>query len=313
MRPAITALLPIKNGALWIPRIVSNLRACLEPSDQLIIVDDHSTDDSWSILSKLDFNFEFTLFSNQGHGLVAALNQGIRLAKHPWIARFDVDDEYPRERLELQLSKVEDSTVAIFGDYSFVNDSGENLGLMPSPIFPLSTALSLVHSDRTAHPSAVFRKSAAIEVGLYREKDFPSEDISLWIRLLHVGDLTTVPHPVLKYTLHKNSVSSSRYYEAKARSEELINSMLDFNRLVLNVEKEFTNYIKAYSNINLGRERKILFLRDLLSKVIFSRFTLLFKVRLISYGLFQLLFPFTLLYLTKLYIHQKRRQKTRFN
>lgn len=313
MRPSITALLPIKNGAQWIPRIVSNLRACLEPSDQLIIVDDHSTDDSWEILSKLDFKFEFTLCSNPGRGLVAALNQGICLAKHSWIARFDVDDEYPRERLDLQLSGVEDSTVAIFGDYLFVNALGENLGLIPSPIFPLSTALSLVHSDRTAHPSAVIRKSAAIEVGLYREKDFPSEDLSLWIRLLQVGDLTTVPHPVLKYTLHKNSVSSSRYYEAKARSEELINSMLDFKGLALKVEKEFTNYIKAYSKINLGRERMILFLRDLLGKATFSRFTLLFKVRLISYGLFQLLFPFTLLYLSRLYIHQKRRQKTRFN
>ena len=312
MRPPVTALLPIKNGQIWIPRMMENLKSCLESHDQLVIVDDHSQDNSWELFSELKFDFDFKLVSNPGHGLVSALNYGISIAEHEWIARFDVDDEYPSERIDLQLLDLDEKVVAIFGDYVFVDSSGRELGVLPSPVFPAASSLSLIHSDRTAHPSAIFRKQAAIEAGLYREIDFPSEDLSLWIRLASIGELRTVPKTVLKYTLHTASISTSRYREAKERTQELIDSLVDFNSIANSCEKDFFNCIHSYSNLSYSRERKVLFLRDLFSKQVFIKFSRKFQLKLITYSLALFSNPQTLFSLLKLYLEKNRRRIIRF-
>ena len=312
MRPPVTALLPIKNGEIWIPRIADSLEKCLKFNDQLVIVDDHSTDNSWTVLSKLHFDFEFILCSNPGQGIVSALNFGIQMARHEWIARFDVDDEYPETRLEAQLSSFAKSTVAIFGDYSIVDSFGNNLGSMPSPVFSGATALSLVHSDRTAHPSVVFRKKAAIDVGLYREEDFPSEDLSLWIRLAKIGELITVPENVLTYTLHQKSISTSRYSEAKNRSQELIQSLFEISELVSMIERDFNYYVKSYEEMRFGNERKILFLRDLLVPQVFSKLSFRFRVKVIAFLTMTLAKPTVLVSISKLFIARRKRTKVRF-
>lgn len=313
MRPAVTALLPIKNGNIWIPRIAANLETCLKSDDQLVIVDDHSTDDSWSLLSKLRFDFDYVLFSNPGQGLVSALNFGIQKARHDWIARFDVDDEYPETRLDKQLSHFTGSTVAIFGDYSIVDSFGNSLGVMPSPIFSGATALSLMHSDRTAHPSVIFRKQSACEVGLYREEDFPSEDLSLWIRLAKVGDLITVPDNVLTYTIHQKSISASRYEEAKNRSQELIQSLLSVGELVTTIERDFDAYMKSYHKMIFGRERKILFLRDILVPKVFLKLSFAMKIKILAFCILELFNPLSLVSICQLYIARHKRAKVRFS
>lgn len=310
-RPAVTALLPIKNGQSWIPRIAANLRRCLEDEDQLVIIDDHSSDDSWSVLSKLHFDFEYVLYSNPGEGLVSALNFGIEIAKHEWIARFDVDDSYPENRLEMQFSHFTESTVAIFGDYLIVDSFSNNLGLIPSPVFSGATALSLIHSDRTAHPSAIFRKSCAIDAGLYREGDFPSEDLSLWIRLAKIGELISVPESVLTYTLHPKSISASRYNEAKYRSRELIDSLFILDDFVGTIEKDFNFYLKSYQKMRSSNERKFLFLRDLLVPRIFTELSIQFRAKVIAYLLFQLFKPAFSMSVFRLFIARRRRAKTR--
>lgn len=313
MRLPVTALLPIRNGEDWVTRIAQNLKSCLLPKDQLIIIDDHSTDDTVKLLSKLEFDFEFEVFHNPEKGLVSALNYGIHLAKNEWIARFDVDDEYPAERITLQLKSLNAKTVAIFGDYVFVDSRGKELGIMPSPVFSTATALSLIHSDRTAHPCVIFRKASAIEVGLYREEDFPSEDLSLWIRLASVGELETVPETVLRYTLHSKSISASRYREAKNRSDELIRTLVDFKTITSSCERDFVKCMQAYSNLTYGRERKVLFMRDLFSPQIFPKFSKKFRFKLIAYASLLFINPLTIIYSLKLFMSRKRRRKIRFH
>jgi len=312
IRPPVTALLPIRNGEIWIPRIAANLERCLKLDDQLVVVDDHSTDNSWSMLSKLHFEFDFVLCTNPGHGLVSALNFGIQIARHDWIARFDVDDEYPETRLEAQLSRFAESTVAIFGDYSIVDSFGNNLGVMPSPVFSGATALSLIHSDRTAHPSVIFRKKSASDVGLYREEDFPSEDLSLWIRLAKIGELITVPENVLTYTIHQKSISTSRYNDAKNRSQELIQSLFEISELVSMIERDFNYYVKSYGEMRFGDERKILFLRDLLVPRVFSKLSFRFRVKVIAFLTKTLSKPTVLVSISKLFIARRKRTKVRF-
>ena len=53
MRPSISALLPICNGMRWIQRSIINVESVLSDSDELIIVDNGSTDETSHRLSQM--------------------------------------------------------------------------------------------------------------------------------------------------------------------------------------------------------------------------------------------------------------------
>ena len=65
----------------------------LDENDELLVVNDGSTDNSSLILADLAKNdARIKIVTTVGVGLVAALNLGIAEAKNPWVARFDVDE-----------------------------------------------------------------------------------------------------------------------------------------------------------------------------------------------------------------------------
>ena len=309
MRLPVSAVLPIKNGQEWIPEALLEISNLLESQDELIIIDDHSTDSTWEILEGFSCHPSLRKIKNPGVGLVSALNEGIRVAQHEWIARFDIDDKYRMSRLDRQLADITPRTVAVFTDYRIVTAEGKDLGLIPSPIHPAATSLSLVHSDRTAHPSVIFRKESALSVGLYRQEDFPCEDLSLWLRLATIGDLVSIPSDELIYSLRKTSVSGSRYFEAKKRSAEILLASDQMSNFIARAIGEFDEILKSYKGVNLGIERSLLFLRDLLHPIVFKEYNNLQKIKILVKFFGFLLYPVNIWKLMVLYLaHKKRRQ-----
>jgi len=309
VRLPVSAVLPIKNGQEWIPKALLEISNLLDSQDELIIIDDHSTDSTWEILKGFSCQRFLRKIKNPGVGLVSALNEGIRVAQHEWIARFDIDDKYRSSRVGKQLAGITPKTVAVFTDYRIVSAEGKDLGLIPSPIHPAATALSLVHSDRTAHPSVIFRRDSALSVGLYRKEDFPCEDLALWLRLATIGDLVSIPSDELIYSLRKTSVSGSRYLEAKKRSIEILLASDQMHDFITRAIGNFDAILKSYKEVKLGRERSLLFLRDLLHPIVFNELSNLQKIKLLVSFLRFLLYPVNTWKLMVLYrAHKKRKQ-----
>ena len=309
MRLPVSAVLPIKNGQEWIPEALLEISNLLESQDELMIIDDHSTDSTWEILEGFSCQPSLRKIKNPGVGLVSALNEGIRVAQHEWIARFDIDDKYRTSRIDRQLAAITPRTVAVFTDYRIVTAEGKDLGLIPSPIQPAATALSLIHSDRTAHPSVIFRKESALSVGLYRQEDFPCEDLSLWLRLATIGDLVSIPSDELIYSLRNSSVSGSRYFEAKKKSAEILLTSGQVHDFITRAIFELDAILKSYKGVNLGIERSLLFLRDLFHPIVFKELNNLQKFKILVKFFGFLLYPVNIWKLMVLYLaHKKRRQ-----
>ena len=260
MRPPVSALLPIRNGERWIKSSISNLNQVLKPDDELLIIDDGSNDDTVAIIRESTIIPHLKLISTSGRGLVNALNTGIAEAKNQWIARFDVDDKYEPERIDLQLTDIPSGVVAVFTDFKMYSDRGEFLGYFPSPLSDIAILISLARSERNAHPSVIFRKDSVLEVGAYREEDFPCEDLSLWLRLAQIGKLHGISRPALKYTLRADSVSSTRYAEAKEKTERIFNTFFDLRDR--NQLQSISDTFKLYKKSTYGLERKVYLLRD---------------------------------------------------
>lgn len=98
----ISAVIPAYSAERYIARSIQSVLAQTRPVDELIIVDDCSTDGTLaSARSPIDDrpNMHVVFRPTNGDGAGAARNMGVRLASGEWIAFLDADDEWAAEFL----------------------------------------------------------------------------------------------------------------------------------------------------------------------------------------------------------------------
>lgn len=271
-RQPCTILLPLFNGANFLSRSIDNLCKIAGPQDEILIIDDGSTDVSkQEIESMCKVDSRVVIHFCPHRGLVDTLNFGIQHASHEFIARADIDDTYDYKRISALVQYLVNypEISAVFSDYKMVNLSGRNLGLFPSAISPELTAFSLINSQRTAHPSVMYRKSAVIAAGNYFAEDFPAEDLALWIRLVDRGKIASLPKILLNYTLHSTSITETKQGLMRSKSLHLrkVFALRPENLATLDRTQDLLMQYKKFPNRNL---RVLFFLEDLLT---FNRFT----------------------------------------
>ena len=78
-RNPISVLLPVKNGLSYLPELEKYFTSNLSSEDQIIIVNDGSTDGSTEYLSNwAKKTTNLSLINTKGEGLIACLNIGIK-------------------------------------------------------------------------------------------------------------------------------------------------------------------------------------------------------------------------------------------
>lgn len=256
--------MPVKNGAHFLLDSLNNLKQSCDSTDEILVINDFSQDETVKILMdviKKDRRVRF--INNSKPGLVNALNLGLTEASNIWVARADVDDRYERSRITEQRNKIDNHVVGIFTDYDFFSDTSSSLGTIPSAVESNSVAVSLISSQRTAHPSILYNKESVLSVGGYREEDFPAEDLSLWLRLSRVGELISVPQVLLHYRLSASSITGTRRLESFSKKKILLKNIgINYKNLeyvLQNLSLIFDSY-KKYPN---QLEREMLLIRDL--------------------------------------------------
>ena len=265
MSENISILLPIKNGAKFAHTSLSSILESCRENDEVVVIDNFSEDGTSEIVRNImRIDSRVRLIKSTNQGLVSALNQGVLEATNRWIARFDVDDTYEQERLEVQRTYINKSVVGIFTDYDFYSEHGQYLGVIPTAIDSRAVTISLISSTRTAHPSVLFDKEAVLEVGGYREKDFPAEDLSLWLRLSRRGKLTSIPKVLLHYRLSGNSITGEKRSEANEKKHQLLKEIGIAPSSINEFIEGLPEIQKTYSNNTYEQERTILLIRDLI-------------------------------------------------
>jgi len=264
METNVTALMPVKNGGVFLQRSLLQLQLSCNETDEILVIDDFSNDNTAQIVkdaSKTDERIR--LLSNSNPGIVGALNLGLSEASNKWIARVDVDDIYEVSRIDEQRVRINSNVIGIFSDYDFFSENFPYLGTIPSAIDSDAVAVSLISSQRTAHPSILFNKESVLDVGGYQHEDFPAEDLSLWLRMSRVGKLISVPKVLLHYRLSAGSVTGTKRLASISKKNSLIQS-IGINPL--NVEKvsaKLEQIFEVYKSEIFTNEREILLVRDL--------------------------------------------------
>jgi glycosyltransferase involved in cell wall biosynthesis len=261
---SVSCLLPVRNGEDYLGELIPSILAMLGLEDEVVIVNDGSTDQTSKIIESYMINDKrIKLIQTQGIGLVAALNLGVSKSVNPWIARFDVDDVYDASRLCNQKLLIAESVAVIFSDYSFTTHSGHYLGTIRSALRSPATLLSLVSAQRTPHPVSLINREYLLAAGGYLLEDYPAEDLGLWLRISNFGELVSTPTILLKYRLSGKSVSKLNREKQLGKKDQLILNWPGWDEVYNNCLPVFSETTAFYLSLEGGYERILLHLREL--------------------------------------------------
>ncbi|MGA9828801.1 MAG: glycosyltransferase family A protein [Rhodanobacteraceae bacterium] len=115
----ISVVIPTYNRANLTPRAVNSALASIQPGDEVIVVDDGSTDDTPARLASFGARIRYAQIPHAGAG--AARNHGISMADKPLVAFLDSDDVWMPDKLDMQRCLMERRPDVVFCFSDFVS------------------------------------------------------------------------------------------------------------------------------------------------------------------------------------------------
>ena len=105
MSITVSAVIPAYNAGKYVGRAIESVLAQTRKADEIIVVDDGSTDDTAEVVERFGDAVRFIRQENAGASF--ARNTGIEAATSDWIAFLDADDEWLPNKLKLQTEHLE--------------------------------------------------------------------------------------------------------------------------------------------------------------------------------------------------------------
>lgn len=103
----VSVVIPAKDRAHTLPYCLESVLAQTRPAQEVIVVDDHSTDQTKQVIDSFADRGVRYLPLTDGVGAQAARNAGVAAARSSWIAFQDSDDRWLPHKLELQAAALD--------------------------------------------------------------------------------------------------------------------------------------------------------------------------------------------------------------
>lgn len=219
----VSAVIPTLNRAEPVLRALASVHTQTRPPDEIIVVDDGSTDDT---ARRVRAAFPEVVYLHQDNrGVSAARNRGVSAAGGEWIAFLDSDDEWRPEKLERQCEALERNPgyPLCHTDEVWIRD-----GRRVNPrrrhakrggrIFRHCLPLCAISPS-----AALIRRAALDELGGFDESLPACEDYDLWLRLCARHPVLLVDEPlVVKYGGHDDQLSRKHWGMDRFRIRALV-------------------------------------------------------------------------------------------
>lgn len=209
--PAVTWLLPVKNGMPYLTETLASIDAQTSRDWQVLAWDNGSTDGTVEELKRwIPSRLPGKVVTDRPLGLGASLSRMVEESESEFCARIDADDICVETRLETQLRFLrENHEIAVIG--SQVIEIDEN-GLEHGQYYSLPLGHNdIVHRMLYAwvmwHPTVLFRRQAVLAAGNYRNWDPCIEDYDLWMRLAVTGKLANLGECLVKYRVRSDGAT----------------------------------------------------------------------------------------------------------
>lgn len=204
--------MPAYNAEQYICEAIESILNQTYKDFEFIIINDGSTDGTREIIKSYNDPRIVYLENKKNSGIVVTLNRGLDFATGEYIARMDADDIAIDNRLEKQVTYMEQNKnvgllgtgIRVFGDEIESSDR----------VFTIDTKqlkAELLFSSCIAHPTVMIRRSVLEKNKLRYNSEFTgAEDFCLWWEISKVCDISTLPDILLKYRIHASQITQKK-------------------------------------------------------------------------------------------------------
>jgi glycosyltransferase involved in cell wall biosynthesis len=213
--PRVSVVMAAHNTERWIGSAVDSVLGQTFADFELLIVDDASTDGTPEIIAQYD-DRRIRVIRPSRVGVVAARNMAIHEARGEYVAIMDSDDLSMPDRFEKEVAFLDTNPdvlavtagMAIIHSQLAAPNDLSGLETLTPPDGPAGCldGFNLTYKPMF-HPPAMFRRTALLEVGLYRSLFTHAEDADLFLRLEEIGPVRRLPEILCLYRRHLENTS----------------------------------------------------------------------------------------------------------
>lgn len=203
--PLVTAIIPAYNAARFLANAVASVRRQSYAPMEILIVDDGSEDDCARAAAELGDPVRY--FRQERSGPAAARNHGLQLARGEFVGFLDADDEWPEQKLSIQMSRLlaEPELDVVLGRVRYVAMEGGEIPDYVGFEGP-DHVLSNVHLGSGLYRRRVFDKVGGFDASLQF-----CEDVDWFMRARELRVGLRILRPVtLIYRLHGGNMTRDR-------------------------------------------------------------------------------------------------------
>lgn len=225
-RSAITVIIPAYNYATFLARAVTSVVSQLRPDDELLVIDDGSTDETPEVIEALHRQYPgaFRALRKANGGLASVRNLGIETARNDWLIFLDADDEQASGALALIRDHLASrpETRMVIGGHRSIDEHGRQRehAARDLPDTPLGRVKAYL-LDKTVSISngACVMHRSVFEPGNYPEQFRNAEDIPVFAQVLAAFPVSTLLEPLAVIHKHSDSLRHDLSYSIKGGVE----------------------------------------------------------------------------------------------
>ena len=207
-KDSVSVIITTYNRKNIIGRAVDSVLGQTRPADEIILVDDGSSDHTNQLIKEKYPDIKYIWQDNRGIG--HARNTGISQARGIWIAFLDSDDEWLPSKLIDQLKALQHQP-----DYKLchTNEIWVRNGKRVNPMKKHEKSGGLIFKNCLplciiSPSSVIIHRSVFEEYGLFDESLPVCEDYDLWLRFCAFLPILYVEKPqIIKYGGHSDQLS----------------------------------------------------------------------------------------------------------
>jgi GT2 family glycosyltransferase len=225
----ISVVIPLYNKEREVGRTLRSVFAQRRPADEIVVVNDGSTDGSRDVVARLQHP-AVVILDQPNRGVNAARNTGIRAASNPVVALLDADDEWTPAHLA--------NTASLIGKYpscsvyctSYQIDKGargrRRVGIKCSGLdraIPCAYDAPYIFSSS----SIAFTKKVFEQAGGFREGVSFGEDLDLWLRLAFFTPVAYAAEPTAIWHWTATNRNTNAWGNSVEAHHRMFDSLLD--------------------------------------------------------------------------------------
>lgn len=212
---------PVYNSETFIVETIDNIISQSLPPDELVLVDDGSTDATVTLIKDyLEFysgptTFKLVAAKHKGPG--AARNIGIRSCRNEWISFIDSDDKWDRKKLQTigeYVANNPESNIFCHSEEQLSLDGAKTLLDYGNYYQPTKQITTQLYQRNLFSPSAtVCRGELFLKKGFFDEELSSGQDYELWLKLAPLLKPVFIREVLGFYYERQGNISSQRAFK----------------------------------------------------------------------------------------------------